>query len=174
MSETSPVTIRPLVPSDIEAVTTLNNDAYPAVPRTTSEDMAEFAGVCDWSVVAEIGDEVVGFVLAMEPGKNYDSENYRFFESRGLPHFYIDRVVLGESARGQGLGKRLYGQLFDEARQRGYQRITCEVNVKPENPVSLAFHAAMGFVGVGIQDTKGGDVTVQLLEAVVDGGVANA
>ena len=162
--------IRPLVDSDIEKVTELNNEAYPAVPKATVEDMAGFVDTFDWCMVVERDSEVVGFVMAVEPGKDYDSENYRFFESRGFPHFYIDRVVLGEAARGKGLGKHLYGELFDEARKRGYQRITCEVNLKPENPVSLAFHHTMGFVGVGVQDTKGGDVTVQLLEAVVDGG----
>jgi len=161
--------IRPLVGSDIEAVTELNNAAYPAVPKATTQEMCKFVGAFDWCMVAEIDSEVVGFVMAVEPGKDYDSENYRFFESRGLPHFYIDRVVLGEAARGKGLGKRLYGEVFREAKKRGYQRITCEVNLKPENPISLAFHNAMGFVGVGVQDTKGGDVTVQLLEAVVEG-----
>jgi predicted GNAT superfamily acetyltransferase len=162
--------IRPLVESDIEAVTVLNNDAYPAVPEATVDDMIGLVDAFDWCMVAEVNSEVVGFVMAVEPGKDYDSENYRFFESRGLPHFYIDRVVLGESARGKGLGKRLYSELFAEAKKRGYQRITCEVNLKPENPVSLAFHNSMGFVGVGVQDTKGGDVTVQLLEAVVGSG----
>ena len=168
-SPTEPV-IRPLVDSDIDKVTELNNEAYPAVPMATVEEMAGFVDTFDWCMVVENNSEVVGFVMAVEPGKDYDSENYRFFESRGFPHFYIDRVVLGEAARGKGLGKLLYGELFAEASKRGYQRITCEVNLKPENPVSLAFHNTMGFVGVGVQDTKGGDVTVQLLEAVVDGG----
>ncbi len=162
--------IRPLAGSDVEAVTALNNHAYPAVPTVTVVEMAGLVEAFDWCMVAEVEGDVVGFVMAVEPGKNYDSENYRFFESRGLPHFYIDRVVLGEAARGKGLGRRLYGELFEEAKRRGYQRITCEVNLKPENPVSLAFHNTMGFVGVGVQDTKGGDVTVQLLEAVVEGG----
>jgi len=162
--------IRPLVDSDIEAVTLLNNDAYPAVPMATALEVAGFVNTFDWCMVAEVHSEVVGFIMAVEPGKDYESENYRFFESRGLPHFYIDRVVLGALARGKGLGKRLYGELFAEAKKRGYPRITCEVNLKPENPVSLAFHNSMGFVGVGVQDTKGGDVTVQLLEAVVEGG----
>jgi predicted GNAT superfamily acetyltransferase len=130
--------------------------------------MAALVDVCDWAIVVESESGVVGFLLAVEPGKNYDSENYRFFESRDLPHFYIDRVVLGQGARGQGLGKRLYAQVFDEASRRGYDRVTCEVNLKPENPVSLGFHNALGFVGVGVQETKGGDVTVQLLEAVVE------
>lgn len=162
--------VRPLVDADIDKVTALNNEAYPAVPRATVDEMAGFVDTFDWCMVCEHNSDIVGFVMAVEPGKDYDSENYRFFESRGLPHFYIDRVVLGEAARGKGLGKRLYGELFEEARRRGYQRITCEVNLKPENPVSLAFHNTMGFVAVGVQDTKGGAVRVQLLEAVVDGG----
>jgi predicted GNAT superfamily acetyltransferase len=129
--------------------------------------MASLVDISDWAVVVEIDAEVVGFLLAVEPGKDYDSENYRFFESRGLPHFYIDRIVLGEASRGKGLGKQLYAALFDEASRLGYGRITCEVNLKPENPISLAFHTAMGFVDVGVQETKGGSVIVQLLEAPV-------
>lgn len=160
--------IRPLRSDDVPVATQLNNEAHPAVPITSLEDMAALVDVCDWAIVVETESGVVGFLLAVEPGKNYDSENYRFFESRDLPHFYIDRVVLGQGARGQGLGKRLYAQVFDEASRRGYDRVTCEVNLKPENPVSLGFHNALGFVGVGVQETKGGDVTVQLLEAVVE------
>ena len=41
--------------------------------------------------------------------------------------------------------------------------LTCEVNVAPPNPVSHAFHAAMGFVEVGRQGTEGGAKTVALL-----------
>lgn len=166
----SHVVVRHLVPGDIPAITELNNGAYPAVPMSTEAEMAELVGLCDWSVVADSNGEVVGFLLAVEPGKDYDSENYRFFESRQTPHFYIDRVVLGEKSRGQGLGKRLYHDVFEEARHRGYKRVTCEVNLKPENPASLAFHRSLGFGDVAVQDTKGGSVVVQLLEAVVDGG----
>jgi len=151
----------------MEAVTRVNNDAYPAVPRATVSEMDDLAGLCDLTMVCEVDGEVVGFLFAVEPGKDYDSENYRFFESRGMPHFYIDRIVLGPGSRGQGLGKKLYGEVFREAQRRGFDRVTCEVNLKPENPTSLAFHEAMGFVGVGVQDTKGGSVRVQLLEVVL-------
>jgi predicted GNAT superfamily acetyltransferase len=161
-----------MMTEDLGVVRQLNNDAYPAVPTATAEELDELVGVVDWAVVVEKDAEVVGFLLAVEPGKNYDSENYRFFESRGLPHFYIDRIVLGEGSRGKGLGKRLYEEVFVEAGRRGYPRVTCEVNLKPENPASLAFHAALGFSDVGVQETKGGDVTVQLLEALVGGGDA--
>lgn len=165
----SPVSLRDLTPHDIPRVTELNNEAYPAVPMSSAEELAQLVDLCDWCVVAEVNDDVVGFLLAVEPGKDYESENYRFFESQGRPHFYIDRIVLGEKSRGQGVGKSLYQRVFAEAKARGYERVTCEVNLKPENPVSLAFHQAMGFTGVGTQETKGGTVVVQLLEASVGG-----
>jgi predicted GNAT superfamily acetyltransferase len=43
--------------------------------------------------------------------------------------------------------------------------VTCEVNLDPPNPESLAFHARLGFARVGEQETKGGSVTVALLAA---------
>jgi predicted GNAT superfamily acetyltransferase len=161
--------IRPFEPTDAASVTQVNNDAYPAVPTANVSEIIDLAELCDWTMVCEMDGEVVGFLFAVEPGKNYESENYRFFESRGLPHFYIDRIVLGASSRGQGLGKRLYREVFQEASSRGFGRVTCEVNLKPENPASLAFHEAMGFVPVGVQDTKGGAVQVQLLEVILQG-----
>lgn len=168
------VAFRPLTAADIPQVTRLNNDAYPAVPRTTAHEMGSFVQLCNWSVGVELGGSLVGFLLALEPGVDYDSENYIFFESRGLPHFYIDRVVLGAGSRGKGIGSKLYAEVFAEATRRGYSRITCEVNLKPANPASIAFHEAMGFIGVGVHDTKAGHVTVQLFEAIVAGDGSHA
>jgi predicted GNAT superfamily acetyltransferase len=39
----------------------------------------------------------------------------------------------------------------------------CEVNVRPRNDASLAFHEAIGFREVGQQDTDGGAKRVSLL-----------
>lgn len=159
--------LRPLSLEDLEEVTRLNNQATPAVPTQTVGEMSDLIDICDLAVVAEHEGRVMGFLVGVEPGKPYQSENYRFFESQRVPHFYIDRIVLAEEARGQGWGRELYSEVFRQAAQRGYQRVTCEVNLQPPNPASLAFHEAMGFVPVGVQDTKGGAVTVQLLEAPV-------
>ncbi len=53
--------------------------------------------------------------------------------------------------------------MFDLARADGAPRVTCEVNVDPPNPVSMAFHHASAFVEVGRQVNYGGAVTVALL-----------
>ena len=41
--------------------------------------------------------------------------------------------------------------------------VTCEVNVKPENPNSLAFHKKMGFKEKSKMVTNGGEKVVSLL-----------
>ena len=159
------LTFRPIDHSDLKILRVINNDAYPAVPRATGEEMAVLAEKASWGFVAHSGDEIAGFVMCFSPGADYDSENYRFFESNFDSHFYIDRIVIAKAFRGQGLGAALYGQVFDEAESREAKHVTCEVNLDPPNPASIAFHRKMGFEDVGTQDTKGGSVLVQLMAA---------
>jgi predicted GNAT superfamily acetyltransferase len=159
--------IRPLDPStDLDVVIAINNGGYPAVPMATSEEMTMLLGFASLAVVVENDDgDVAGFLIAMDPGLEYASENYVYFESRFDNHLYIDRIVLGEKARGLGLGSELYQAVFDKARSDGRDRVTCEVNLEPPNPGSLRFHRRWGFEDLDTQPTKGGQVVVQLLEA---------
>lgn len=159
--------IRTLDPGgDLDVVVEINNSGYPAVPLVTPEEMAALLGFSSLAVVVENDDqEVVGFLMAMDPGLDYQSENYVYFESRFDNHLYIDRVVLGERARGLGLGSELYQAVFDKALAEGRDRITCEVNLDPPNPGSLRFHRRWGFEDLDTQPTKGGTVVVQLLVA---------
>lgn len=159
------IVYRPIVESDLKHLRLINNDAYPAVPRATGDEMANLVAKASWGVVAQSGDDIAGFVLCFDPGADYDSENYRFFEKNFDSHFYIDRIVIAKPFRGGGVGAALYGQVFDEAQSRAATHVTCEVNLDPPNPVSIAFHRKMGFSDVGTQDTKGGSVVVQLMAA---------
>jgi hypothetical protein len=151
-------------------LTELNNAAVPAVPEVTTEDMSQLLGRANWSVVLEHGDGVAGMVICFDSGQDYDSENYRYFESHYGSHFYIDRIVIDEQARGMGFGALLYGEVFGEAARRSVDQVTCEVNLEPPNPASIAFHHRMGFVDVDTQATKGGTVVVQLMAARVNHG----
>ena len=65
---------------------------------------------------------------------------------------FVDRVVVAAEARGRGQARRLYEALFDRACRAGHDAIVCEVNIEPPNPVSRAFHRAMGFEMVGSAD----------------------
>lgn len=50
----------------------------------------------------------------------------------------------------------------------GLGEVTCEVNLVPPNPESLAFHHRLGFRQVGEQSTYGGSVRVALLARSVE------
>lgn len=150
--------------SDIPAITVLNNGAHPAVTILTEEQMSGLYSLCDVALVATNRDkEIIAFLLSLGQGKPYESENYRWFEERGVRHQYIDRVVVGESAKGTGIGRALYESVFERARERGANEVTAEVNLFPPNPGSVAFHERLGFRQLAEQDTKGGTIRVALI-----------
>lgn len=96
------------------------------------------------------------FLLAFDQKPAEVSPNFDWFSARFSDFVYIDRVVVAASAHGQGLGKALYERLFEDAAAAGFARITCEVNIDPPNPGSLAFHERMGFAAVGEQRLENG------------------
>ncbi len=159
--------MRPLTTADAEALAPLNDAAAPAVPITAPDDLARLIELAELAVGVENGHELVGFIIALAPGADYDSENYRFFEARGTDSLYVDRIVIDERERGSGLGAALYDAVFEAAQRAGRTEVTCEVNLDPPNPRSMAFHERLGFVQVATQATKGGSVTVALLAASV-------
>jgi uncharacterized protein len=159
--------LRRLLADDAGSLASLNDAAHPAVPLTTEDEMGRLLTLSTLALGLEIDGALAGFVLAMAAGLDYDSENYRWFEARGVDHLYVDRIVVAESQRGRGWGPLLYAAVFDEARARGCDEVTCEVNLEPPNPGSLSFHRRLGFDQIGTQATKGGAVVVALMSAPV-------
>jgi phosphinothricin acetyltransferase len=53
-----------------------------------------------------------------------------------------------EDARGRGVGKRLYGRLFDELVGLGY--VQAFAGIALPNPASVALHESLGFEPLGI------------------------
>jgi predicted GNAT superfamily acetyltransferase len=162
------VPLRPVLADDVPRIVELNDAAAPAVPVTAPADMERLLTLSSLALAAVGADgQVDGFVIALDPGSVYESENYRFFEDRGTPHVYVDRIVVDAAARGSGLGRLLYDAVFERARSTGRTEVTCEVNLEPPNPESLAFHRRIGFAQVAEQSTKGGSIRVALLAARV-------
>jgi len=150
--------------SDNPAVVALNNSAHPAVTMLTEEELSALFAMCDVALVAtNRHHEISAFLLSLGQGQPYESENYRWFEKRGVRHQYIDRIVVAESAKGTGVGRAFYESVFERARERGANEVTAEVNLEPENPGSIAFHERLGFRQLAEQDTKGGTIKVALL-----------
>jgi hypothetical protein len=109
-----------------------------------------------------IGD-VDAFVLALDQDAPYDSPNFLWFRDRYPRFVYVDRIVVAPAARGHGYARLLYDDLFDEAAKSGHTHIVCEVNSRPPNPRSDAFHAALGFDEVGKASIHGDSKTVRYL-----------
>lgn len=157
-----PAVLRPYAAADLPALVAVNDGAYPAVPITPAEELADLIGASRLTVVVDDG-EPAGFIVALAPGLGYASENYRWFSARSRDFLYVDRIVLAPRLQGQGVGPLLYAAVEEAARADRASEVTCEVNLRPPNPGSLAFHTRLGFVEVGRQQTKGGTTEVALL-----------
>ena len=155
--------VRDAAAADHASVLALNNAATPHVNALSEEQFAWIVSHADYFRVA--GDElgVAGFVIALRPGLDYWSLNYRWFGERGDGFLYLDRIVVAERARGMGIGRALYDDIDRFASGR-WDRISLEVNLLPPNPVSLAFHERMGFKRVGVREEDGGTKAVALME----------
>ena len=113
-------------------------------------------------LAARIG-EAEALLLALDQDADYDSPNFLWFRSRFERFVYVDRIVVAASARGRGLARRLYDEVFEQAARAGHDRVFCEVNSHPPNPQSDAFHAALGFTKIGEGSTHGGAKIVRYL-----------
>jgi uncharacterized protein len=157
--------LRPLDLRDLDEVLALNQADVPHVGSLDLRSLEALVGVCDLALVAAAADRrLAGFVLVLAPGADYRSPNYRWFAQRYPSFRYVDRIVVAPWAREAGLGRRLEDTVAARAEEAGAPVVTCEVNVDPPNPVSLAFHRRLGFTEVGRQWTCDDTVEVALLE----------
>ena len=106
---------------------------------------------------------VDALVLALDQDAIYDSPNFLWFRARYQRFVYVDRIVVAPEARGRGLARRLYGEVFEQAAQAGHDHVFCEVNSHPPNPKSDALHISLGFTQVGAGSTHGGAKIVRYL-----------
>ena len=153
--------------SDFEALLRLNAESEHFLSPLSLPRLQFLYGQAWYRRVICAGEAVLGFVLAFREGADYDSPNYRWFAARYAEFLYIDRVVIGTAARGQGLAARLYEDLFTRARGAGITRITCEFDVDPPNEASRRFHERFGFREVGRQRVAGGKKIVSLQEILL-------
>ena len=155
--------VRDAVARDHPAVLALNNGAVPHVNALDDAAFAWLATHATYFRVAEDSEGIAGFVIMLENGTAYWSANYAWFTSRYDTFLYLDRVVVAPRAQRSGIGRLLYEDATAFARGR-WPRITLEVNLRPPNPVSLAFHQRLGFREVGTREyDENADVMMELV-----------
>ncbi len=155
--------VREATAADTAAVLAMNNASTPHVNALTTEEFAWLTSHAAYYRVVADGAEVVGLTLCLAAGLDYWSENYKWFAARYEDFLYLDRVVVAERTRRLGVGRALYADLHRTAAGR-WPRVTLEVNLRPANPNSVAFHEALGYQAVGVREYDGGEHAVELDE----------
>ena len=149
--------VRFLVPTDLDRVLALNESGVPGVGAINAPRLAHLVDQSSIALVATIDEPpyevVAGFCLVLGPGADYGSVNYRWFCDRYDDFVYLDRVAIAPEFQGRGLGRALYE---DVERRADAAWFLLEVNLRPRNDASLAFHDRLGFVEVGQQETDYG------------------
>jgi predicted GNAT superfamily acetyltransferase len=102
-------------------------------------------------------------LIALTPGKDYNSVNYKWFENKYESFMYVDRIVVAPTYQGHGFGTAFYNDLSNFSKNI-IPRITCEVNINPPNKESMLFHTKYGFKQVGTQFTEIGKKEVSLMK----------
>jgi predicted GNAT superfamily acetyltransferase len=149
------IDLRPIDDADLRAVLELNNANVPAVNEL---DLTALAAIVKVSTVALVAVDdrdgaLAGFCLVLPPGTDYGSGNYAWFGERYDDFVYLDRVAVDRTRRTLGVGRALYAEV---ERLVTAEWFLLEVNLRPRNDVSLAFHERLGFTEVGQRETDYG------------------
>ncbi len=160
--------VRDATVADHPVVLALNNGATPHVNALEPEQFAWLANRARYFRVLEDAGGIAGFVLCVPSGLDYWSENYRWFTRRYADFLYLDRVVVAERSRRLGVGRALYEDMHRAASQADWLRVTLEVNLRPANPVSVAFHEKLGYRPIGVREYEDGKRIVQMYERPLD------
>ncbi|MBR9917439.1 GNAT family N-acetyltransferase [bacterium] len=152
--------IREAITKDISEIWKLNEAEVPHVSSIRRKDFLSFLEIASNFVVIDIDGEIAGFMISLREGADYGSVNYKFFNNHYRQFEYVDRIVIKEEFKGNGMGRKLYEFLFDKNET---DLVCCEVNVKPPNPDSMAFHQKLGFKEKSKLITENGKKMVSML-----------
>jgi predicted GNAT superfamily acetyltransferase len=120
-----------------------------------------FHGLLAIAHVVMAEESGLALLIAFRDDSTYDNPNFHWLKLRYQSLIYIDRIVVSEEARGQGLARRLYEALERRAVEEGRRRLVCEINLEPPSLPSEKFHETLGFRPVGSQRLADAKKTVR-------------
>lgn len=156
--------LRDHAPGDLDRILEINRAEVPAVGSVTRDEMSRLLDLALIALVAEVDGVVAGFCIVLAPGVDYGSSNYAWFSERYDDFVYLDRVAIAPEFQRRGIGRSLYEAVERLAAERRptATEFTLEVNVRPRNDSSLAFHEGLGFSEVEQRETPY-DVRVSMM-----------
>ena len=134
--------------SDFDSIVHLNQNALEGVGPLDNESLSLLVKMSDQALVVDDEGDIAGFVITLPPGTEYDSSRYRWFEDKLVDDYvYLDRIVVSDQHRREGVASRLYDEVEGE--------LPIALEVYETNDVSLAFHESRGFEEVGALTDNG-------------------
>lgn len=134
--------------------------------ETSPLDAAKLRAMRDASWATHVFDDRAGYLIVFDETGAYESPNFRWFCARYPKFLYVDRIVIAETARGEGRARLFYEDLIERGGAAGFPLIACEVNLAPPNPGSDAFHAKLRFEEVGRAELDAGKAVRYLTRAI--------
>lgn len=140
-------TIRPATPDDAAAVwaiyaplvtnTAISFELEPPTLQTLRERIASTLKLLPWLVSLDDAGQVNGYVYA---GKHRERAAYQWAVDTS--------AYVREDARGRGIGKALYRELFRHLVELGYYQAFAGIALP--NAASVALHESVGFKALGV------------------------
>src|SRR5262245_25936075 len=131
--------------------------------ETSTLTRQRFDSMISLASVATYIEPRAALLLAFAESDDYDGGHFQWFRRQFDAFLYIDRVVVAERYRLQGVAKLIYIAVLNRAEQLRHKSVVCEVNLQPPNPNSDKFHAALGFEEVGRATIEDNAKTVRYL-----------
>ena len=137
--------IRPVESKDINTILELNEKSVKVLSPLNRSALLGLIEMSILTVVVEEDHQVAGFLIGLTHGVAYESINYAWFNNQYKTFFYVDRIVVSDQFRGQGIASKLYEYVSKWAHEQALPHIFAEIDVLPPNTPSLLFHQKFGF-----------------------------
>ena len=138
--------IRNITAADVPALLAINNAEAERVNALTE---AALKALLASAFAARMTTDGQAFLIAFDHATPPQGPNHAWFTARESYFAYIDRIVVAPAARGKGVARALYEDVAAIAKAEMTNLLTCEVNLDPPNPESIAFHEKLGFIACG-------------------------
>ena len=149
--------LEPVVEFNFASILQINQAAQPGVVSLSLLELSQIKKTATVFCALKDGSSCRAYVIAYDSESTYEGEEFRWLQKHVPEKFlYIDQVAVAEDLRGRGIGSSVYEFIERFAVMNDFGSLTCEVNRKPPNPNSLAFHRRRGFVEISQIDVRDG------------------